>query len=162
MEGVFITGTDTGVGKTCIAAGIARSLKKKGVDVGIMKPFASANMKYSSEYKSEDVSKLANAAEAQDSDDDMNPFFSTYATAPYTSTLLTNSMPIDISVALRSYSKLVSRHDFMVVEGIGGILVPLTQTKSIADFVALIKLPVIVVIRSRLGMINHTLLTLRT
>jgi dethiobiotin synthetase len=161
MKGIFITGTDTDVGKTSVAAGIAWSMRKKGVDIGVMKPFATGNRKYFSQYRSEDVSILAKAADAKDPDDELNPFFSAIPTAPYTATIIERSKTVDLSHIHKSYLKLASKHKFMIVEGIGGIFVPLTKKKCVADFATLIKLPVIIVACSRLGMVNHILLTLR-
>jgi dethiobiotin synthetase len=161
MMGVFITGTDTDVGKTSVAAGIAWSMRKKGIDIGVMKPFATGDRKYSSQYRSVDVSMLAKAADTKDPDHELNPFFSTIPTAPYTVTMIERSKTVDLSHIYRSYLKLASKHKFMVVEGIGGIFVPLTKKKCVADFATQINLPVIIVARSRIGMVNQVLLTLR-
>jgi dethiobiotin synthetase len=160
-KGYFITGTDTGVGKTTIAAAITLNLKRKGLDIGIMKPFASASKRYSPIYKSADVAKLLNISKVMDKYSDINPFFSSLPTAPYTASLVGKSSRVDISKATRSYAKLASAHDQMIVEGIGGIMVPLTRTKCLVDFAKAINLPVIIVARFQLGMINHVLLTVR-
>jgi dethiobiotin synthetase len=159
-KGFFVAGTDTCVGKTTIAAAIALSLKKKGINVGIMKPFATASRKYSSNFNSEDVSKLTLAAEISEKQEAINPYFSSLPTAPYTASLLKKSNRVDFSGAVRCYSALASIHDIMVVEGLGGIMVPLTRKKNLADFAAATNLPIVIVARFGLGMINHTLLTL--
>ncbi|MDQ4013375.1 MAG: dethiobiotin synthase [Thermoproteota archaeon] len=159
-KGFFVAGTDTSVGKTTIAAAIALSLKKKGINVGIMKPFAAASKKYSSNFNSEDVSKLTLAAEISEKQEAINPYFSSLPTAPYTASRLKKSNRVDFSGAVRCYSALASIHDIMVVEGLGGILVPLTRKKTLADFAAATNLPIVIVARFGLGMINHTLLTL--
>ena len=159
-KGFFIAGTDTCVGKTTIAAAIALSLKKKGINVGIMKPFAAASRRYSSNFNSEDVSKLTLAAEISEKQEAINPYFSSLPTAPYTASILKKSNKVDFSGALRCYSALASIHDIMVVEGLGGIMVPLTRKKNLADFAAATNLPIVIVARFGLGMINHTLLTL--
>lgn len=75
MQGLVITGTDTGVGKTVIAAGLAHVLRARGINVGIMKPFAAARGIFSRKYRSEDTAILAKAARAIDPDREMNPFF---------------------------------------------------------------------------------------
>jgi dethiobiotin synthetase len=160
-KGFFITGTDTCVGKTTIAAAIALNLKRKGLNIGIMKPFATASKKYNSKYKSADVAMLLDITKVKDKYNDINPFFSSLPTAPYTASLIKKSDKVDISGAVRSYTKLASAHDQMIVEGIGGIMVPLTRTKSLVDFAKAINLPVIIVARFQLGMINHILLTVR-
>ena len=75
MKGIFVTGTDTGVGKTTIAAALASLIKGDGVDVGVMKPFASADKIFSTNYRSEDSALLAKAAQVDDPDEAINPFF---------------------------------------------------------------------------------------
>ena len=160
QKGFFITGTDTCVGKTTIAAAIAWNMKRKGLDVGVMKPFATADKRYSLKYKSADAGILATVADVSDTYDNINPFFYTLPTAPYTASLVKRSARVDISRAISCYYKLASLHDRMIVEGIGGILVPLTRNKSLADFARAINLPVLVVARFQIGMINHILLTL--
>jgi dethiobiotin synthetase len=160
-KGFFITGTDTCVGKTTVAAAIALIMKRQGLDVGIMKPFATVSEKHDSKHKSRDVEVLAAAANVRDTYYNLNPFFSSLPTAPYTASLVRKSNKVKVSKVVGLYSKLASAHDRMIVEGIGGILVPLTRRKSLADFVKATNLPVIVVARLRLGMINHILLTLK-
>jgi dethiobiotin synthetase len=160
-KGFFITGTDTCVGKTTVAAAIALIMKRHGLDVGVMKPFATVSEKYNSKHKSRDVEVLAAAANVRDTYYNLNPFFSSLPTAPYTASLIRKSNKVKVSKAVGLYSKLASAHDRMIVEGIGGILVPLTRRKSLADFVKATNLPVIIVARLRLGMINHILLTLK-
>jgi dethiobiotin synthetase len=149
------------VGKTTIAAAIVLNMKRKGLNVGIMKPFATASTEPSSKNKSADAAILADIANVKERNANINPFFSSLPTAPYTASLIIKSDKVDIIKAVRSYSTLSSMHDRMIVEGIGGILVPLTRTKNLADFAKAINLPVIVVARFQLGMINHILLTLR-
>lgn len=149
------------MGKTTIAAGIALIMKRQGLDVGIMKPFATVSEKYNSKDKSKDVAMLAAAANVKDRYYNLNPFFSSLPTAPYTASLVRKSNKVKLSKAVRLYSKLASAHDRMIVEGIGGILVPLTRRKNLADFAKAINLPVIIVARFQLGMINHILLTLK-
>jgi dethiobiotin synthetase len=160
-KGFFITGTDTSVGKTTVAAAIALNLKRQGLNIGIMKPFAAATKRYSSKYNSADVAMLSNITKVRDKPNDINPFFSSVPAAPYTASLIRKSCKVDISKAIRSYTKLASAHDQMIVEGIGGIMVPLTRTECLADFARAINLPVIIVARFQLGMINHILLTVR-
>lgn len=149
------------MGKTTIAAAIALIMKRQGLDVGIMKPFATVSDKYNSKDKSKDVAMLAAAANVKDRYYNLNPFFSSLPTAPYTASLVRKSNKVKLSKAVRLYSKLASAHDRMIVEGIGGILVPLTRRKNLADFAKAINLPVIIVARFQLGMINHILLTLK-
>ena len=159
MHGVFVTGTNTGVGKTAVAAGLAWALRNEKMNVGIMKPFATASRVFSKDYRSEDTAILARASGAADSDCNLNPFFYSIAASPLVATELLQSPPVDIDKALLQLKKLATKHRFMIVEGIGGIMVPLTENKSVADFIKRTKLPLIIVSTSKLGTLNHTLLT---
>jgi dethiobiotin synthetase len=161
MKGIFITGTDTGIGKTTVAAGLASAIYRKGIDVGVMKPFATAEKVYSYKYKSEDSALLARAAKIKDPDEEINPFFFSIPTAPFIAAQLTKEKAVNLSAARKMYYKLASKHDFMIVEGIGGIMVPLTKRESVANFAKLLNLSTIIVASSRLGTINHILLTIK-
>ena len=83
MKGIFITGTDTNIGKTFVACTITRVLKEYGVDVGVMKPFATSRRRYSATFGSEDAWRLARAAKVDDPEDLINPYFYQIGTAPY-------------------------------------------------------------------------------
>jgi dethiobiotin synthetase len=159
MRGLLITGTDTGVGKTFIAAALARVLRARGINVGIMKPFAAAKKIFSRRYRSEDTAILARAAHSIDSDKDMNPFFYSVPSAPYVASAVTRQEEVCISTVLDAYDYLSAKHDIMIVEGIGGLMVPLTETETFADFAKTLNLPIIVVARCSLGTLNHILLT---
>jgi len=161
MKGLFITGTDTGVGKTIIGAALASTIRRSGVDVGIMKPFACADKVFSRKYKSEDVALLAKAAQVTDPDEQINPFFYPITTAPFVASKLNIKNKVNISCALKLYHKLCAKHDFMIVEGIGGVMVPLTRKKYIANFAKSLGLSTIIVSSLKLGTINHTLLTIK-
>ena len=158
MRGLFVTGTSTGVGKTAVAAGLAWALRKQ-TDVGVMKPFATANRPFSTKYRSEDTALLAKAAGVKDSDREINPFFYTLAASPLVASQHRNQSPPDIEEALRALQGLARKHDFMIVEGIGGIMVPLTENESVADFAKRAGLPAVIVSTPALGTLNHTLLT---
>jgi len=160
MRGLFITGTNTGVGKTAVAAGLAWALKKQKVNVGVMKPFATANKVFSQKYRSQDTAILARAAGANDSDSELNPFFYTLAASPLVASQLKRGPPVSIEKALQALQNLARKHDFMIVEGIGGIMVPLTENEFVADFAKRVGLPVVIVSTPILGTLNHTLLTI--
>ena len=159
MRGVFITGTNTGVGKTAIAAGLAWALRKRKINVGVMKPFATANKAFSKKYRSQDTATLASAAGVNDSDVELNPFFYSLAASPLVASQIKRESPASIEKALQALQNLARRHDFMIVEGIGGIMVPLTENESVADFAKRVGLPAIIVATPMLGTLNHTLLT---
>jgi dethiobiotin synthetase len=126
-----------------------------------MKPFATAEKIFSYKYKSEDSALLARAAKIKDPDEEINPFFYSIPTAPFVAAKITKEKVVNLSAAKSIYYKLASKHDFMIVEGIGGIMVPLTKKESVADFVRLLNLSTIIVASSRIGTINHVLLTVK-
>ena len=159
MRGIFITGTNTGVGKTLVAAGLAWALRKRKIDVGVMKPFASANRVFSKNYKSRDTAILAKASGVSDPDSNLNPFFYSIAASPLVASQLKQGRPVSIKIAVQKLKKLGRKHDFLIAEGIGGIMVPLTEKESVAAFVKQVDLPVIIVSTAQLGTLNHTLLT---
>src|SRR5919199_411289 len=159
VKGIFLTGTDTNIGKTTIASSLASLLRKKGVDVGVMKPFATGERIYSSKYKSKDSALLARAAKVKDPDEEINPFFYSIPTAPFPAAKMQSEKQPNVEDAIRIYRKLAARHDFMIVEGIGGIMVPLTKKQYVAHFAKLLDLPIMIVAGCKLGTINHTLLT---
>jgi dethiobiotin synthetase len=161
MRGIFVAGTDTGVGKTVVAAGIAWLLKSRNVDVGVMKPFATASKPHSAKYRSEDTAMLAAAVNAGEPDEELNPFFFKVPASPLMAAQLSGKPPVVMQEVLFALKKLGIMHNYLVVEGIGGLMVPLTEREFVADFVRLSGLPVVIVSRPQLGTINHTLLTVR-
>jgi dethiobiotin synthetase len=150
-KGLFITGTDTGVGKTVIACGIARLLKTRGVKVGVMKPIATGDRS--------DAKALQQAAGVSDDLDVINPQFFKQPLAPTVSASL-ERREIDMDAVYRSYWFLQKHHDFVIVEGVGGVKVPLGESTYVVDLIQALRLPVIVVGRAGLGTLNHTLMTL--
>jgi dethiobiotin synthetase len=161
MAGIFIIGTDTNVGKTMIAAAFAWLIRRKGIDVGVMKPFAAAQKVFSKRYKSMDTATLAKAARVRDADEEINPFFYMVPAAPIMAARIANKSTPSISAAVKAFHKLASKHEFMIVEGIGGIMVPLTREAYVADLARALKLPTIIVARATLGTLNHIILTIQ-
>ena len=161
MKGVFITGTDTEIGKTTVAASLASLLRLSGWNVGVMKPFATGTRVFSTKYKSKDSALLARAAQVNDPDKEINPFFYSVPTAPFTAAKIMSEKEPSLEDALRICQKLAAKHNFMIVEGIGGIMVPLTREKCVLHFAKSLGLPTIIVAGSELGTINHTLLTVK-
>jgi dethiobiotin synthetase len=157
-KGVFVTGSDTGVGKTVIAGAIAAAIKAHGLDVGVMKPVASGAKEIDGKLVSEDVVYLKKMVDSTDDDDLVNPIRLKPPIAP-TMAASKSGIPIDIDKVLKAYEELTNRHDFVVVEGIGGIMVPVDDTLFVADLVCKMDLPLVIVSRDCLGTINHTLLT---
>ena len=157
MKAYFITGTDTGVGKTVITAGLAGSMRKLGVDVGVMKPIASGTPQKTG-FKSLDVDVIVEASRTKDSEDLINPVFLPIPTSPYDATKLL-SLPVDMSLILTSFTKLLSIHDVLLVEGIGGIMTPITKNFFVADMIKAMSIETIIVTRATLGTLNHTMMT---
>ncbi len=158
MKSFFITGTDTGIGKTTIAAALAFAMKASGMDVGVMKPFATGDQKKTG-YKSEDVAILANAAQITDPEDLINPYFFPIPASPYAAASRLG-LDIDMRLVLSRFEKLQALHDVIIVEGVGGILTPISRNYCVADLIKDMALDTIIVASSRIGTINHTLLTL--
>ena len=120
LKSLFITGTDTDVGKTYITAGLAVALRKMDVDVGVMKPFAAGTAQKKG-YKSEDVEILARASKTTDPENLVNPQFFPIPASPYTAWKNLKTKP-KISTILTSFKKLSKLHDMILVEGMGGIM----------------------------------------
>jgi dethiobiotin synthetase len=159
LKGIFITGTDTGVGKTYVAAGIAAELKKGGMNVGVMKPVETGCSMRAGRLIPKDALRLMKAAGAHDSPALVNPYCFRKPLAPSIAAELDGGK-VDIKRIINAYQILLRRHDFMIVEGAGGIMVPLTHAYTHLDLAFILKLPVVIVARAGLGTINHTLLTI--
>ncbi|MBI3805871.1 MAG: dethiobiotin synthase [Nitrospirae bacterium] len=159
-EGIFIAGTDTGVGKTVIAGAIARALSLTGVDVGVMKPVETGCQKKNGKLVPSDATYLKAAARTRDPIKWITPYRFQSALSPRAAALQ-EKKEIKLEEVLRAYDQLRRRHAFIIVEGAGGLLVPLTAHLDLLDLITLLNLPVLLVGRSGLGTLNHTLLTLR-
>ena len=157
MKPLFITATDTDIGKTYVCAGLARSLKKLGVDVGIMKPFA-CGTKQKTGFSSNDLTLLSEAAIINDTEELLNPFFFPIPASPYTAAK-NLGVKIDIKHVLECFNKLDKIHDVMLVEGIGGIMTPILNDYTIINLIKDLQANTIIVTSSRIGTVNHTILT---
>ena len=157
LKSYFVTGTDTGIGKTFFTAGLAHAMKASGIDVGVMKPFATG-IPQKTGYKSEDVQILADASGTKDDEGLINPYFFPIPASPYMAANKMNAV-IDVRVVLDGFEKLQSLHDVVLVEGIGGIMTPILKDYCVADMIKDMDLEALVVTGSRIGTVNHTLLT---
>jgi len=154
-NGVFVTGTDTGIGKTLVAAGLARLSVNRGVKVGVFKPVASGGS------ISEDGKLLQKAAKLPDSAcASIVPVHYQQPLAPWVAGWKEGK--VDLAKVEKAFRKAKSSCDFLVVEGVGGIQVPIARDFFVADWIKKWKLPALVVARAGLGTINHTLLTVET
>ena len=153
MSHYFITGTDTDCGKTFVTALLVRAARAAGVDAIGAKPFCCGPRT--------DVEILAAASDNAESLDAINPVWLKTPAAPRACELL-GEPAADIPRALDAMRDLARKHEQVFCEGAGGWLVPITTDCTIADFAAELGWPVIVVVRNKLGALNHTLLTLES
>ena len=145
------------MGKTYVAAGLAVTLRKMGIDVGIMKPFAAGTAQKTG-FKSEDVEILANAAQVTDPEMLLNPQFFPIVASPYTALKNLKIKP-NIKLILNQFKKLSKLHSMVLVEGMGGIMTPILQDYFVTNLIKDMKLPIIIVTRTKVGTINHTIMT---
>lgn len=159
-KGLFITGTDTEIGKTVITGGLAGAIRRRGINVGVMKPVASGcTLHCDGKLVSEDaLFAMQGANISLDKYELVNPYRLAPPLAPRLAAELTDTL-IDMEQILDCYHQLEETHDFMLIEGAGGITAPLTKKWLVADLINVLQLPVVVVARPHLGTINHTVLT---
>jgi dethiobiotin synthetase len=158
-NGIFITGTDTGVGKTVFACGLAALLKESGYKVGVMKPAETGCGQDDGRLMPQDAVALKEASGCELSLETICPYPLREPLAPSVAAER-DGVRIDIDRLMSVYSEISAAHDITIVEGAGGVMVPLLPSYTYADFAKVLKLPLIVVAANRLGMINHLLLTL--
>ncbi len=158
MRSVFVTGTDTGIGKTVVAAGIAAAAARRGVNVGVMKPVATGGSRQGPRVIGDDALLLKSASGVSDPLPLINPVCFETAASPHLAARVARR-PVDIGRLVKGYRLLAGLHEAMVVEGIGGLMVPLADRYFVADLVQRLGLPLLIVARPALGTINHTTLT---
>jgi dethiobiotin synthetase len=159
LKSIFITGTDTDIGKTYITAGLAVTLRKMGVDIGVMKPFAAGNAQKNG-FKSEDVEILSKAAQVNDSENLVNPQFFPIPASPYTAWKKLKIKP-KIPTILKSFKKLSNLHEMLLIEGMGGVMTPILKDYHITNLIKEMNIPTIIVTRSKVGTVNHTIMTVK-
>ena len=155
--GIFITGTDTGVGKTVAAAGLALVLKARGIKVGVMKPVATGCHGPDDRLVSQDAVFLFEAAE-NEYPSLTSPSRFRNPLAPNVASML-EKKEVNLEKIHHAFRELQRHYDFVIVEGIGGLFVPLTKDYFVANMIREFHLPLVIVARGGLGTINHTLLT---
>jgi dethiobiotin synthetase len=149
----FITGTDTGVGKTYFTALLTRALRKAGFDTTALKPICCGPR--------EDVHILRAASGGEFPPDEINPIFFEHAVAPLAAAR-EETRTVDMEQLAAWFLRLRPQRQSLLVEGVGGWLVPITENKTVADLALLTGLPVLIVVANRLGCLNHTLLTIES
>jgi len=150
-KALFITATDTGAGKTIISCAIGLALQKKGIDVGYIKPFQCSG---------DDTDFVIKTLGIQDDKNLVNPYYAKDPLAPYAA-FKREGIRINLDKVFSAYHKLKKRHEFLIIEGVGGLLVPLRENYLVADLIRDLDVPIAIVSRAGLGTINHTLLTQR-
>lgn len=151
MKRIFIAGTDTGVGKTVVSAAFAAALKIKGIKVGVMKPISCGDR--------EDALLLARAAGVNDSLDDINPIWLKKPLSPNVAASL-EKKNIDLSLVTQALNKIETKYDVMIIEGCGGLFVPILKNFLVIDLISFMKTEAVLCSSSGLGAINHSLLSL--
>ncbi|MEW6027423.1 MAG: dethiobiotin synthase [Planctomycetota bacterium] len=152
MHSFFITGTDTGVGKTYITAQLCTMFRKSGFDVGVMKPVSTGGQ--------DDVKCLLKHTGLKDPLDLVNPIHFRQPVAP-TIAAKSEGKTINIRRIFSAYKKLKTIHkDGILIEGVGGALVPLNKGYLVVDLIKDFQVPAIIITRPTLGTVNHTLLTI--
>ena len=159
LKALFVTGTDTGVGKTLFAAALARLLTRKGLRVGVMKPVESGVDDV--QILGADANLLSWAAVNDQPADLVSPYRLQAAVAPSVAASH-EGVKIVPSVIQEAFDTLCDQHDFVIVEGAGGLMTPIAGGFLVADLILMLQLPALVVCRPNLGTINHTMLTLFT
>ncbi|MBT9566895.1 MAG: dethiobiotin synthase [Thiobacillus sp.] len=155
MKGYFVTGTDTGVGKTRVAVALVQALKAGGLRVAVMKPVAAGT---DPGQLNEDVRALIAVSNVDADLADVNPYAFAEPIAPHIAAELAG-IRIDLGVIVAAYRRLVAQSDVVVVEGAGGWRVPLNETDDMADLAQRLGLPIVLVVGMRLGCLNHAVLT---
>ena len=157
MNGFFITGTDTGVGKTVVTACLATLFKTQ--NVGVMKPIETGVDPKCSSAANSDTKFLMEVSGSTDAEEEVCPLRLKTPASPYQAAQIAGTS-IQPATILEKFKILQSRHNMMLVEGVGGLLVPITARYNVADLALEMGLPLIIVSRIRLGTLNHTLLTI--
>ncbi|MFA5239838.1 MAG: dethiobiotin synthase [Phycisphaerae bacterium] len=157
--GLFVTGTDTGVGKTLIAGAIAKILTDKGLRVGVFKPIATGCKRTWEGLISSDTEFLSSCANSNLSLSTITPVGYRTPAAPFVSAAC-DGYAIDFEKIAAAYKEICQNSDIVLVEGIGGVRVPLTQEFDLLDLAVEFTLPAVIVARPNLGTINHTLMTI--
>ena len=157
-HGFFVTGTDTGVGKTLVACSLLRAFAARGLKVVGMKPVASGAVPRGNELVHDDVERLVAAGNLAAPRSHINPYCFAPAIAPHLAAAEAG-MRIDLDHIGQCFNALAGRADLVIVEGVGGFRVPLGPGADTAQLAARLALPVVLVVGVRLGCLNHALLT---
>ena len=157
-RGIFITGTDTGVGKTVVACALVRAFRAQGLKVGVMKPVASGSQRTPDGLRNEDALALMSAAGTTRPYGDVNPYCFEPPISPHIAAKEA-SIAVDASIIKHHYDALAAECDSVVVEGAGGWFAPINDHQTMADLAWALSIPVLMVVGVKLGCLNHAQLT---
>ncbi|MBS0380134.1 MAG: dethiobiotin synthase [Proteobacteria bacterium] len=157
-RGLFVTGTDTGVGKTVVACGLVRALVAAGHRVGVLKPVASGSDRTPKGLRNEDAEQLLACANLGQTYEEANPYCFEPPISPHIAADEAG-IAIDIDKIGDIYREIAARADWVVVEGAGGWLAPVGREAVMADLAGALRVPVLLVVGLRLGCLNHAALT---
>jgi dethiobiotin synthetase len=160
LKGLMVTGTDTGVGKTLVAGAIAQYFRHAGKSVGVFKPIATGCRRRREGLFSEDGEFLSACADSRQSLAQIVPICLGPAMSPNIAVRRAGLAKIDLQIIFDAYAAMRGQSDVTIVEGVGGLLCPITDDFWVIHFARLIQLPIVIVARPGLGTINHTLLTI--
>lgn len=155
---LFVTGTDTEIGKTFVSCALLRGFAREGLQAAAMKPIAAGAFELNGELHNEDADQLDDASTVLLPPAMRTPYLLKEPAAPHIAAALEN-VALDIDHIVACHAQALQRADVVVVEGVGGFRVPLTATHDTADLAVALKLPVVLVVGMRLGCISHALLT---
>jgi dethiobiotin synthetase len=153
LESCFVTGTDTGVGKTYVVSRMIAAMRKDGIDTVGMKPICCGDR--------DDAEALHRASDGIVALNEINPVWLRTPAAPYTAAMI-EGRTIDLALIRETFARLRSSHQRVIVEGVGGWRVPIDRDYFVSDLARDFGLPVVIVVANRLGALNHTLLTIES
>jgi dethiobiotin synthetase len=157
-RGIFITGTDTGVGKTVVACGLVRGLVARGLQVAVMKPVASGSERTAHGLRNADALALMGCATVPAPYETVNPYCFEPPVSPHIAAKDAN-IEVDITHIRHLYDAEAARADWVVIEGAGGWFAPVNEHQTMADLAWSLSVPALMVVGLRLGCLNHAQLT---
>jgi dethiobiotin synthetase len=158
-KGIFITGTDTAVGKTVVACALTRGFKTLGLRVAVMKPVASGSERTAAGLRNPDAVALAQASNVEVPYEQVNPYCFEAAVSPHIAAKDVG-ICVDTDIVRRGFVALGQSADWVVVEGAGGWLAPISERQTMADLAWALGIPALMVVGVKLGCLNHAQLTL--
>lgn len=160
MAGIFITGTDTEIGKTRVACALLKTLSQKKIKAVGMKPVASGAERENGQLQNLDALELIAASVVKLPYELVNPYVFQTSASPHIAAAI-DSQQIELDKIVSCYKEIELQSEFVIVEGVGGWLAPLNKTQTVADMAKSLQLPVVLVVGMRLGCLNHALLTVQ-